>query len=382
MTIEGNTDNQVKQGQPRARLSFQAILPTLLVVAALGLWVVLYLYLNDFALWYVYDLLRYPGRPENSSAMSDCCIPAVMTGGHLIREGRAVAFLLFQLPHVFLLLAGVVFVMGVVRSFFSPERTRRLLLGRRALAGNALAAGLGVLTPFCSCSAVPLFIGFVTAGVPLGSTLTFLTAAPLVNEIALVLLWATFGPKIALLYLAIGLALALLTGMILGRLKMERFVEEWVLQLTAGEAQTEDARLTWNDRLRAGLAAVGEIVGRVWPYVLAGILAGAVLHVFVSPNALAGLLGERHWWSVPLAVAVGVPLYASPAGVIPVVEVLLGKGVPLGTVLAFMMAVIGLSLPEFIILRRVLKPRLILLFAGVVALGILIVGFTFNLVLG
>lgn len=380
MTIEGDADNQTEQGQPRAR-HLQAVLPSLLVLAALGLWVLLYLHLNDFALWYVYDLLKYPGRPENSSAMSDCCLPALAEGGRIIREGRAVAFLLFQLPHVFLLLVGLVFVMGVVRSFFNPERTRRLLLGRHTLAGNALAAGLGVLTPFCSCSAVPLFIGFVTAGVPLGSTLTFLTAAPLVNEIALVLLWATFGWKISLLYLGIGLVIALLTGIIIGRLKMERYVEDWVLELTAGEGQ-EEARLTWNGRLRAGLTAVGEIIGRVWPYVLAGILAGAVLHVFVSPNALAGLLGERHWWSVPLAVAVGVPLYASPAGIIPVVEVLLGKGVPLGTVLAFLMAVIGLSLPEFIILRRVLKPRLILLFAGVVALGILIVGCVFNLVMG
>ncbi|MHB0937359.1 MAG: permease [Armatimonadota bacterium] len=379
--IEGGVDNQVEQRQPRARWGLRAILPTLLVLAALALWVLLYLHLNEFALWYVYDVLKYPGRPENSSAMSDCCIPAVTEGGGIVREGRTVAFLLFQLPHVFLLLTGVVFVMGVVRSFFSPERTRRLLLGRNTLGGNALAAGLGVLTPFCSCSAVPLFIGFVTAGVPLGSTFTFLTAAPLVNEIALVLLWSTFGPKIALLYLVIGLTIALLTGLIIGRLKMERHIEEWVLQLTAGEAQTEDAPLTWNGRLRAGLAAVGEILGRVWLYVLAGILVGAVIHVFVSPDALAALLGERRWWSVPLAVAVGVPVYASPAGIIPVAEVLMGKGVPLGTVLAFMMAVIGLSLPEFIILRRVLKPRLILLFAGVVALGILIVGFVFNLVM-
>ena len=382
MTIEGGADNRVEQGPPRARWSFRSVLPTLLVLAALGLWVALYLHLNEFALWYVYDVLKYPGRPENSSAMSDCCIPAVTEGGHIIREGRAVAFLLFQLPHVFLLLAGVVFVMGVVRSFFSPERTRRLLLGRNTLGGNGLAAGLGVLTPFCSCSAVPLFIGFVTAGVPLGSTFTFLTAAPLVNEIALVLLWSNFGWKITLLYLAIGLTIALLTGVIIGRMKMERYVEEWVLQLTAGEAQEAETPLTWNGRLRAGLTAVGEILGRVWPYVLAGILVGAVLHVFVSQDALAALLGERHWWSVPLAVAVGIPVYASPAGIIPVVEVLLGKAVPLGTVLAFMMAVIGLSLPEFIILRRVLKPRLILLFAGVVALGILIVGFVFNLVMG
>lgn len=384
MTIEGGTDNQVEQAQARAPFRPRAVLPTLLVVAALVLWLPLYLHLNKFALWYTYDVLKYPGKPVDLNVLSDCCSTAGLAGQAVtvVREGRAVAFLLFQLPHVFLLLLLVVFLMGVVRSFFSPERTRRLLMGRRTIIGNTLAAGLGVLTPFCSCSAVPLFIGFMTAGVPLGSTLTFLTAAPLVNEIALTLLWATFGPAIALLYLAIGLTIALLTGLLIGRLNMNRYVEEWVQQMTAGEGQVEEARLSWNDRLRAGLTAVGEIIGRVWPYVLAGIAAGAVLHVFVSQDAMVALLGGRQWWSVPLAVAVGVPIYASPAGIIPVVEVLLSKGVPLGTVLAFMMAVIGLSLPEFIILRRVLKPRLILLFAGVVALGILVVGFVFNLVMG
>lgn len=381
MVIEGGTDKQVEQGRAPSRV--RALFPTLLVLAALVLWWFLYQHLNDFAIWFTYDVLQYPGRPEDSSAMSDCCLPPGMEGdGAVVREGRVVAFLLFQVPHIFLLLSGVVFVMGVVRSFFSPERTRRLLAGRHSLAGNGLAAGLGVVTPFCSCSAVPLFIGFVTAGVPLGSTITFLTAAPLVNEIALALLWATFGPQIALLYLAIGLTIALLTGLLVGRLNTNRYVEDWVLQLTTGDGQTEETRLTWNDRLRAGLTAIGEILGRVWPYLLAGIAAGAVLHVFVSQEAMAELLGDRRWWSVPLAVAVGVPIYASPAGIIPVVEVLLAKGVPLGTVLAFLMAVIALSLPEFIILRRVLKPRLILLFAGVVALGILIVGFVFNLVMG
>lgn len=385
MAIDESTDNQVEQAQPRAPLRFRAVLPTLLVVAAFILWVPLYLHLNRFALWYTYDVLKYPGKPENLNVLSDCCTAGLAGhAGAVAREGRAVSFLLFQLPHVFLLLSLVVFLMGVVRSFFSPERTRRLLMGRRTLAGNALAAGLGVLTPFCSCSAVPLFIGFVTAGVPLGSTFTFLTAAPLVNEIALGLLWLSpaFGPKFALLYLIIGLIIAMLTGLLIGRLKMDRFVEEWVLQMAASEAQVEEARPGWNDRLRLGLQAVGEIIGRVWLYVLAGIVAGAIIHVFVSQDAMVALLGSRHWWSVPLAVAVGVPIYASPAGIIPVVEVLLSKSVPLGTVLAFMMAVIGLSLPEFIILRRVLKPRLIFLFAGVVALGILVVGFVFNLVAG
>ena len=385
MAIGGETDNQVATGDVHAPSRWRAILPTLLVLALLALWWYLYRHLNQFAIWYTYDFLRYPGRPEDLSALSGTCCGSTGLGAGqvsgVVREGRAVAFLLFQLPHVFLLLTAVVYLMGVVRSFFSPERTRRLLAGRGSVAGNFLAAGLGAVTPFCSCSAVPLFVGFVTAGVPLGATFTFLAAAPLVNEIALSLLWVTFGPKIALLYLAIGLAIALLTGLLIDRLRMHRHVEDWVLQIHAGAGQGEETPPSWNDRLRAGLHAVGEILGRVWIFVLGGILAGMLIHVFVAQDTLIALLGGKQWWSVPLAVLAGVPIYANPAGIIPVVQALLVKEVPLGTVLAFMMAVIGLSLPEFIILRRVLKPRLIFFFAAIVTLGILAVGMVFNLIM-
>jgi len=274
-----------------------------------------------------------------------------------------------------------VFVMGMVNSYFTPERTRSLLAGRAEGVGNVMAASLGVVTPFCSCSAVPLFIGFVQAGVPLGITLSFLIAAPMVNEVALALLFALFGWKIALLYMALGLTVAIVAGWVIGRLKMEHHLEDWVRQLRAVRPENEPARLSWADRIDAGLASVREIVGRVWPYILAGIAVGAAIHGYVPADFLAGVMGRDAWWAVPLAVLVGVPMYSNAAGVIPVVEALLAKGAALGTVLAFMMSVIALSLPEMIILRKVLKLRLLATFVGVVAAGILLVGYAFNLVL-
>ena len=295
--------------------------------------------------------------------------------------GAAVAFFLYEVPKVLLLLTLVVFGVGIVRSFFNPERTRRVLAGRRESVGSVLAALLGVVTPFCSCSAVPLFIGFVTTGVPLGVTFSFLVSAPMVNEVALALLFALFGWEVAVLYAGTGLAIAIGAGLVIGRLRLEGWVEPWVYEVKpAGEGLPEESpRRT--DRITAGREAVREIVAKVWPYVVAGIAVGAAVHGYVPRDFMASFMGREAWWSVPLAVLIGIPLYSNAAGIVPVVHALLGKGAALGTVLAFMMAVIGLSLPETVILRKVLSLRLIAVFVGVVGAGILFVGYLFNLLL-
>lgn len=295
----------------------------------------------------------------------------------------ALEFFLYEAPKVLMLLILVVFAVGVVRSFFTAERARRVLSGKREIAGNGMAALLGTVTPFCSCSAVPLFLGFVTSGIPLGVTFSFLISAPMVNEVALVLLVGLFGWKIAAIYFGTGLVIAIVSGWVIGRLGMEKHVEEWVYANADGEgcARSEEQDLTWEKRLRLGLDAVRDIVGKVWPYLLAGIAIGAGIHGYVPEDFMASIMGSGAWWSVPLAVVLGIPMYSNAAGIIPVVQALLGKGVALGTALAFMMSVIGLSLPEMIILRKVLKTRLIATFAGVVGTGILIVGFLFNLVM-
>jgi uncharacterized protein len=294
---------------------------------------------------------------------------------------QSVAFFLYEAPKVLLLLVLIVFGVGIVQSFFTAERTRVLLAGRRESVGNVLAALLGVVTPFCSCSAVPLFLGFVEVGIPLGVTLSFLISAPMVNEVALVLLFGLFGWKVAALYLATGLTVAIASGFVLGRMKLERFVEAWVFESIKRSATYESEKLGFNGRIDKGLESVRDVVGKVWPWVLAGIAVGAGIHGYVPEGLLAGIMGKQAWWSVPAAVALGVPMYSNAAGIIPIVEALLGKGAALGTVLAFMMAVIGLSLPEVVILRKVLRPRLIATFVGIVASGILIVGWLFNAVL-
>ena len=299
------------------------------------------------------------------------------------RLGEAVHFFVYDTPKVLLLLTGIVFLMGVVHTFVSPERTRALLSGRRLGLGNVMAAGLGIVTPFCSCSAVPLFIGFLSAGVPLGVTFSFLVSAPMVNEVALALLFGLFGWKVAGLYMTLGLAVAIVAGLVIGRLGMERHLEDWVRAMQATQsAEYQAEHQPWAARLAAGVAHVRDIVGKVWPYILAGIAVGAGIHGYVPEDFMASIMGrDAPWWSVPAAVLVGVPMYSNAAGIIPVVEALLGKGAALGTVLAFMMSVIALSLPEMIILRKVLKLPLIAAFAGVVAAGILVVGYVFNAVL-
>jgi uncharacterized protein len=330
-----------------------------LVSLAASLWTLLYSTLAHTAKWLTYRAFNLP---------------------HGGRFPSAVEFFLYEAPKVLLLLVLVVFVVGIVRSFFTPERTRRMLAGRRETAGNFLAALLGVVTPFCSCSAVPLFIGFVTTGVPLGVTFSFLISAPMVNEVALVLLLGLFGWRVAGLYLVTGLTIAMVSGWVIGRLKLERWVEGWVYQTATGTS-SEVAPLRWGDRLRLGRDAVKEIVGKVWPFLLAGIAVGAGIHGYVPENFMASFMGRGTWWSVPLAVGVGISMYSNAAGIIPVVQALLGKGAALGTVLAFMMSVIGLSLPEMVILRKVLKVPLIATFAAVVGLGILLVGYLFNIVM-
>jgi len=295
--------------------------------------------------------------------------------------GGALQFFLYDTPKVLMLLTGVVFVMGMINSYFTPERTRALLAGRSEGVANVMAASLGVVTPFCSCSAVPLFIGFVQAGVPLGVTFSFLISAPMVNEIALTMLFGLFGWKVAMLYLGLGLCIAIVSGWVIGRLKMEAYLEDWVRDMPRIQADAGDIRLTLGERIEAGFSSVREIVGRVWPYILLGIAIGAAIHGYVPQDFMASIMGKDAWWSVLLAVLIGIPMYTNAAGVIPIVQALLAKGAALGTVLAFMMSVIGLSLPETIILRKVLKPRLIGTFIGVVAIGILIVGYVFNAVL-
>jgi uncharacterized membrane protein YraQ (UPF0718 family) len=280
-----------------------------------------------------------------------------------------------------MLLALVVFGVGLLRSFVTPERTRKILAGKRESAGNVLAALLGVFTPFCSCSAVPLFIGFVATGVPLGVTFSFLIAAPMVNEVALVLLFGLFGWRVAALYLSTGILIAILAGWTIGRLHMEKYVEEWAFKAQVGSDPGLEVGLSWDDRISRGLQAVREIVSRVWVYILVGIAVGAGIHGYVPADFMASFMGKGAWWSVPLAVLLGIPMYSNAAGIIPVVHALLEKGAALGTVLAFMMSVIALSLPEMIILRKVLKLRLIATFIGVVGLGILLVGYLFNLLL-
>ncbi len=300
-------------------------------------------------------------------------------GDHL---ATALQFFLYETPKVLMLLTGIVFLMGVVHTFVSPERTRAILSGRRAGVGNVLAAGLGTVTPFCSCSAVPLFIGFLQAGVPLGVTFSFLVAAPMVNEVALGMLLSLLGVQVAALYLATGLLVAIVAGLVIGAIGLDDQLEDWVRELRdAPPARLAAARPSWSERLEAGFDHVREIVGKVWPYIVAGVALGAGIHGYVPEDFMASIMGRDAWWAVPAAVLLGVPMYTNAAGVIPIVQALLAKGAALGTSLAFMMSVIALSAPEMVILRKVLKPRLIAVFVAVVAAGILGVGFLFNALL-
>lgn len=292
------------------------------------------------------------------------------------RFGAALDFFFYDVAKILILLSTIVFVVAIIRSFFPPEKTRKYLSHSKEYVGNVLAALLGVVTPFCSCSAVPLFIGFVESGVPLGVTFSFLIASPMVNEVALVLLFGMFGIKIAGLYLLSGLTVAIVGGIVMGRLGLEDGIEEYVRHMKVGE--TEVPAMTWPERIRHARGYAADIVKKVWLYVVIGIAIGGFMHGYIPAEALAGVAGPKNPFAVPVAVAMGIPLYGSAAGVIPLVSVLTDKGVAMGTVLAFMMAVTALSLPEFIILRRVMKPKLIALYSVVGFTTITVTGYLFN----
>lgn len=332
----------------------KSFIPLILLLSA---GIVLYIFLKDIADLIVFSLMG------------------------LERTGRltmAIHFFIYEVPKVLLLLTVIVFVVGIIRSYFSPEKTRKALEGKPLFIGNVMAGSLGIVTPFCSCSAIPLFIGFMESGIPVGVTFSFLIAAPMINEVALVLLFGLFGWRTALIYLSTGLFIAITAGWIIGRLNLNRFVQDWVFEIKSGELNMEECEPTFHERIGAGYTAVREIVAKVWVYIMLGIGVGAFVHGYVPENFMASIMGKSVWWSVPAAVLIGVPLYSNAAGIIPVLQALIAKGASLGTALAFMMAVIGLSLPEMIILKKVIKLPLMIIFVSVVACGIMIVGYLFN----
>jgi uncharacterized membrane protein YraQ (UPF0718 family) len=315
--------------------------------------------LTLFADWFTYTFLRLPK-------------------GRLITE--AIHFFVYDIPKIYLLLVVIVFAVAMLRTWIPAEKIKKLLTHRHQFVDNILAASLGIFTPFCTCSAIPMFIGFVESGVPLGVTFSFLVASPMINEVAMVLLWGLFGARVALLYVGVGLLIAIVSGIIITRLHMEKYVEDYVYKIKVGAAPG-DAPMTFKDRVVASWRYVGEIFRRVAPWVAVGVAIGAFIHGYAPENFLARYAGRDNPFAVLIAVLIGIPLYSNAEGVIPVVQALFAKGLPLGTTLAFMMAVTGLSMPEMIILRRVLKPRLLATFIGVVGVGILIVGYFFNWVL-
>lgn len=327
------------------------------LAASLVAWVLLYFNLQEIVDWIFFNLLKLNAE------------------SHLI---MTLHFFVFEVPKIFLLLFLIIFAVGLVQSFFSAEKTRKALEGKSLFTGNVLASSLGIVTPFCSCSAIPLFLGFVEAGIPIGVTFSFLIAAPMINEVALVLLIGLFGWKVSLIYVATGLTIATLSGFIIEKLKLQRYVADWVFEKQAKMKNKEEQKMSMDDRFDMAFDSVKEIVGKIWIYIIIGVGVGAAAHGYVPEDFLASSLGSDSWYAVPLAILVGIPLYSNAAGVIPIVSVLIEKGVSLGTALAFMMSVIGLSLPEIIILKKVLKWQLIVVFVGVVAIGILAVGYMLN----
>ncbi|MDD5285235.1 MAG: permease [Desulfuromonadaceae bacterium] len=293
--------------------------------------------------------------------------------------GESLDFFLYDTTKIFLLLTTIIYVVAIIRTSFPPEKTKRILSHKREYIGNVLAALLGIVTPFCSCSAVPLFIGFVESGVPLGVTFSFLISSPMVNEVALIMLWGLFGWKIALIYIGTGLIVAIAAGIVIGKLKMEKYVQDYVWKMQVGNA--EIIVMSFREKLDYAREYTLELLKKIWPYVVVGVGLGAFIHGFVPQDFLAKWAGRDNPFAVPVAVALGVPLYSNAAGVIPIVHALMEKGMAIGTVLAFMMAVTALSLPEAIILKNVLKNRLLAVFFGIVAMAIVCVGYLFNAIL-
>jgi hypothetical protein len=330
-----------------------------IILLLLPIWYLIYHYLQPLTDWFIDSVL------------------GLEKGKHFT---EALRFFIFEMPKVLMLLALIIFFVGIIRSYFSPERTRKMLEGKSTFTGNIMASLLGIVTPFCSCSAIPLFLGFVESGVPLGVTFSFLIAAPMINEVAVILLFGMFGWKVALIYVLTGLTIAIVAGWIIGKLKLEHWVQDWVYKTRIGNNDVTEEKQKLTERIQFGYQAVKDIVGKVWIYVAIGIAVGAGAHGYVPQEFMASLMGKSTWYSVPLSILIGIPLYSNAAGIVPIVSVLIEKGASLGTSLAFMMAVIGLSLPEMIILKKVLKLPLILAFIGIVATGILIVGYLFNFI--
>ncbi|MCJ7802389.1 MAG: permease, partial [Candidatus Marinimicrobia bacterium] len=306
--------------------------PTLVIAILLPIWIVIYKMLQPISNFIVNNILQ-------------------MTEGEHLTE--SIRFFIYEVPKVLLLLILIIFFVGIIRTWFSPEKTRKALEGKSLFTGNILAALLGIVTPFCSCSAIPLFLGFVEAGIPIGVTFSFLIAAPMINEVAVILLIGLFGWKVTAIYIGTGLSIAIISGWLIGVLKMEKYVADWVYQIKVNQVETNSNKLLIGDRINAGIVAVKDIVGKIWIYIVIGIAVGAGAHGFIPDEYLSELMNKANWYSVPLAILLGVPLYSNAAGIIPIISVLIEKGVSLGTALAFMMSVIGLSLPEMIILKKV-----------------------------
>lgn len=296
------------------------------------------------------------------------------------RLGEVVSYFFYDTIKILILLAIIIFVVSIIRSYLPPEKIRAILSRKNKYVGNVLASLLGIITPFCSCSAIPLFLGSVQAGVPLGTTFSFLIASPMINEVALVLLLGLFGWKIALIYIVSGLIIAILSGIIIGHLKVENLVEPFVYQNSVN-GNIDLPSMTRKERIDYALDYTKDIIKKVWLYILIGVGVGAWIHGYLPADFLAQYAGSDKWYAVPLAVLIGIPLYSNAAGVIPLVSALTEKGVSMGTTLAFMMSVTALSLPEFMILKKVMKIKLIFIFAGIVGVGIMFTGYLFNWIL-
>jgi len=332
----------------------------MLAISAIA-WFAAYNIIQPLADWIAYGLLSLP------------------QDSHL---GQTLAFFFYDVPKILLLLSGMIFLISLLQTFIDTQKVRVMVEKRGEGIGNIMASLFGAITPFCSCSSVPLFIGFVQAGIPMGITFSFLITSPLMNEVAFVLLIGLFGWKIALLYLLSGITIGTISGLILGRMKLERYVESFVYEIKPqSSGQIIEEKLTWKERVNRAVESTREIVGKVWLFVIVGIGIGAFIHGFVPQDALTGIMGKGAWWSVPVSVLLGIPLYSNAAGIIPIVSALLSKGASLGTALAFMMSVVGLSLPEAIILKRVLKTPLLVIFFVVIGVSIILTGYMFNFVL-
>ena len=333
---------------------------SILYIPILLLWIFLFYYKEESTNYIVYNWLSLPYESNLSNTLW---------------------FFISTLQKIFLLLILVIFLAGIVRTWFSAEKTRKVLEGKSLFAGNVLAAFLGIATPFCSCSAIPLFLGFVETGIPIGITFSFLIAAPMINEVAVIMLFSLFGWEVGVVYILMGLLIAISSGWIIGKLKLEKWLQDWVRNLNLGVTSSDNMQLTMQDRISTGTLAVKEIIVKIWPYIILGIGVGAFVHGYVPNNYLASLINKSTWYAVPLAVLIGIPLYSCSPGAVPIAYALIEKGVPLGTALAFMMSVIGISLPELIILKKVLKLPFIFMFIGIIATGIIFIGYLLNFLL-